>query len=69
MDNIREMPGYGEEENVKRIVLPLHVVKQARNGLFDMNITRRSLFPGLQGYAEALGVMHPVFTDDKEGRT
>jgi hypothetical protein len=61
MDNLREMPGYADPKNVLRMTIPAAAAKKIRADLFGMNITRRSLFPGLDGYAQALGIYHPVF--------
>jgi hypothetical protein len=65
MENLSNMPGYDDEGNLVKLVIPASMVGEARKELFDMNITRRSLFPGLEGYAQALGVYHPVFNPDE----
>ena len=64
MDNLLAMPGHKREENLIKIIIPAKECREMRKRLFDMNITRRSLFPGLEGYAQALGIYHPVFDLD-----
>ncbi len=64
MANIASMPGYGSSRNMFKILIPAPLAEEVRGALFEMNITRRSLFPGLDGYARALGVYHPVFNPD-----
>ncbi len=61
MANLVSMRGHDSPRNVLKIVIPSTLAEEVRGALFEMNITRRSLFPGLDGYARALGVYHPVF--------
>ena len=61
MQNLASMPGHHDPANLIRIVIPVTLVSEVLADLFLMNITRRSLFPGLDGYAQELGVYHPVF--------
>jgi hypothetical protein len=68
MENLASMRGHDEEKNLFRLVIPAECARKARRRVFDMNITRRSLFPGLDGYSQALGVYHPVFRSHKPGR-
>lgn len=68
MQNLMAMPGYDKESNVFRLMIPSTLLEEIRAELYDMNITRRSLFPGLDGYAQALGVYHPVFNPDDPTR-
>lgn len=64
VDNLRAMPGYQDRANLARIVIPPDIVTKLRQQLFEMTITRRTLFPGLDGYAQSLGVWGPVFNPD-----
>jgi FRG domain len=64
MENLRAMDGHDQPANILRIKIPASAAKQMRADLFGMNITRRTLFPGLDGYAQALGIYHPVFNPD-----
>jgi FRG domain len=61
MENLTAMNGHDDPKNVFRIVIPADQIRNMRAALFDMNITRRALFPGLDGYAQSLGIWHPVF--------
>jgi hypothetical protein len=61
MDNLGAMAAHGEATNVVRLVIPIELRGQALRQLFQMNISRTSLFPGLDGYARSLGIYHPVF--------
>ncbi len=68
MDNLTALPGVGDEANLLRIVLPRWLPREALKRLHDMNIDRRSLFPGLDGYSQSLSVYHPVLDDpDRTG--
>jgi hypothetical protein len=59
--NLAALPGYQKPGNVLRIVIPKRLVGPGLVQLFRMNVTRTSLFPGLDGYSRALGVYHPIF--------
>lgn len=61
MDNLRSVPGHDDERNLVKIVLPASVRAKAVESLHYMNISRTSLFPGLDGYAQSLGVYHPSY--------
>ena len=61
MENLEAMPGHDKLKNVKKIIIRGRILDEARQQVFDMNITRRTLFPGLDGYAQALGVYHRAF--------
>jgi len=64
MENLEALPGHNEAAHVVKIVIPFELRREALRELFQMNVTRTSLFPGLDGYAQSLGIYHPVF----EGR-
>lgn len=64
MDNVCTMPGYDDPANLVRLVIPPALHRDLLRDLFRMNITRTSLFPGLDGFAQSLGVYHPVFNSD-----
>ena len=46
-------------EHLLKIIIPIGLRRHALEKLFYMNISRTSLFPGLDGYAQSLGVYHP----------
>lgn len=54
MENIRALPGYDSEENVVKFVLDAKAKATAIEELYDRNITRATLFPGLDGFAQSL---------------
>lgn len=61
VDNLQELPGHDSAEHVVQLVIPRALSNEALKQLFQMNVSRTSLFPGLDGFAQALGVYHPVF--------
>jgi hypothetical protein len=61
MDNLRALPQYHSAANVVKLIIPLELRRTALRRLFHMNVSRTSLFPGLEGYARSLGVYHPSF--------
>lgn len=61
--NLQALPGHDDSANVVCLVLPAHDRKEALRDLFHMNVTRASLFPGLDGYAQMLSVYHPTVVD------
>lgn len=60
-ENVRAMPGYNVAENFVKLIIPHGVRREALRRLFDMNISRTSLFPGLDGFSQALGVYDPDY--------
>jgi len=61
MENLLSMPGHGNRRKLVKIVVPASLRREAVEALHYMNITRTSLFPGLDGYAQSLGVYHPSY--------
>jgi hypothetical protein len=59
--NLEAMPGHESEQNLIKIVIPREMRREALKHLFDMNISRTSLFPGLDGFAYSLGVYAPLY--------
>lgn len=60
MVNLEAMPGHDAEENLLKIVIPHGERKEALRRLWEMGISRTSLFPGLDGFAQTLAIYHPV---------
>lgn len=60
MENLTSLSGHDQPERVIKIVIPKRMRSDALRQLFHMNISRTSLFPGLDGYAASLGVYHPT---------
>ncbi len=62
-ENLKSMRGWDKEENIQKITLKFcrDEVIRARGQLFDLNITRATLFPGLDGFAQSLRVNPPKF--------
>jgi len=63
MRNLVALDGHEKSDNLIKIVIPHELRKEALERLFDMNISRTSLFPGLDGYAQSLGIFHPSFRE------
>lgn len=61
VDNLAALPGHDNADRVLKIIIPESCAEDALVSLFQMNVSRASLFPGLDGYAQALGVLHPSF--------
>jgi hypothetical protein len=59
--NLTAMPGYEDPGNALKLVIPFSLRREALRQLFQMNISRTNLFPGLDGYAQSLNVYHTVF--------
>ena len=64
MDNLYALEGYAQGNNCIKIEIPKKLRVEAIEQLFAMNISRTSLFPGLDGYAGSLGIFHPSFRPD-----
>ena len=58
-ENLKSLEGFDNEENLVKLIIPDHLRLEALARLHAMNINRASLFPGLQGFAESLGIYHP----------
>lgn len=66
-ENLKSLPGHDDGNNVVRIEIPKSLQEEAIEYLYYMNITRTSLFPGLDGYARALRIYHPIFNAEEWG--
>jgi hypothetical protein len=60
MDNLRALSGFDAPDRIVRVIIPAAMKREAIRSLFYMNVSRTSLFPGLDGYARSLGVYHPA---------
>jgi hypothetical protein len=63
--NLEALPDHDRAENVYRLKLVAPIKNDALRQLFLMNVTRASLFPGLDGYAQMLGIYHPLLADPR----
>jgi hypothetical protein len=61
MDNLHALPDTDDTQHAVRIVIPRAQRLTALSQLFYMGIARSSLFPGLDGYAQSLGVFHSAY--------
>jgi len=59
-ENLSNMPGYDKKTNLKRIIIPRSIQSEAMESLFNMNISRATLYPGLDGFSSSLGIYHPM---------
>jgi hypothetical protein len=64
MQNLEALPGHDSGENFVKVIIPAKMKRQALEHLFYMNVSRTSLFPGLDGYASSLGIYHPAFNQE-----
>ena len=55
------MLGSDAEDRFLKIIIPQAEARLAVRRLYSMDISRTSLFPGLDGYAHSLGVWNPAF--------
>ena len=62
MDNFAELPGHEEVSNVVKLRLPASERPEAMESLHYMNISRTTLFPGIDGYAQSLAKYHHLFS-------
>lgn len=60
-DNLTAMHGHDDPANLLKLILPHTERRDALRHLYEMNISRTSLFPGLDGFAQSLGVYHPGY--------
>jgi len=56
----RAMPGWNDPSKVLRLDIPLDERRPALKALHSMNISRATLFPGPDGFAQSLKVYHPL---------
>lgn len=61
MDNLRALPGHNDHRNVARLRVPRLHLPALIADLYNINITRATLFPGLDGFARSLEVNLPSF--------
>lgn len=64
-DNLVSLPGSNQFGNVRKFLLSPEIRKDGLEQLYYMNISRTSLFPGLDGYAQSLGVFHSIYNPMK----
>jgi hypothetical protein len=57
--NLCFLSGWHEKRNIKKIIIPQRLRRRALDKLFAMNISRATLFPGLDGFAQSLKVTLP----------
>jgi len=59
-ENLAALSDHDDADCVLKLVIPLKERAEAIRQLFQMKVSRTSLFPGLDGFAESLSVFHPV---------
>jgi hypothetical protein len=65
-ENLMAMRGWNDENNLLRLIIQPDLHKKTLGLLFNMNVTRATLFPGLDGFAQSLGVYRPVLDMNNE---
>ena len=63
LENLEALPNHDHRDNVIKIVIPFTERRTALKHLFQMGISRTTLFPGLDGFADSLSIYHPVVDD------
>lgn len=58
--NLNAMPGASDPSNVQKLTIQHREHPQVLKMLHSMNISRATLFPGLDGFAQSLKVYHPL---------
>ena len=58
--NLSQLKNHDDEKNVIKIMIPKKERLEFLAFLFDMNISRTTLFPDLEGFAKTLGIYHPT---------
>jgi hypothetical protein len=67
-ENLAAVPSATDKANLKKIILPRALLKDAIAHLRSMNISNATLFPGIDGYAKSLRhrIGFPEHVDDSE---
>jgi len=60
-ENFEALPGHDNAANAEKIIIRYECRKKILRDLFYMNVSRTSLFPGIDGYAKSLGIYHPAY--------
>jgi hypothetical protein len=58
-ENLRSLPGWNKRQNIVKIIIPQRFKKGILDILDGMNISRATLFPGLDGFAKSLNILPP----------
>jgi hypothetical protein len=59
-ESLKALGGSAPTHKIKKLVVPADRRLEFLERLWSMNISRASLFPGLDGFAQSLGVYHPI---------
>lgn len=63
-DNLKALPDWDKEQNLYQLVIPPSMRQAGLKDLLDMNISRATLFPGLDGFARSLSISIPRGWDE-----
>lgn len=55
-DNLRALPGHGDQSNLVCFLLPRAAMTSLGKTLHDTNVTEATLFPGIDGFARSLSI-------------
>jgi hypothetical protein len=58
--NLKAMPGFNDPSKVLKLTIKHDEHRHALKTLHSINISRATLFPGLDGFAQSLKVYHPL---------
>lgn len=65
-NNLIQLKNHDDNKYVIKIRIPKGIRLEIMKYLFEMNISRTTLFPGLEGFAKTLGIYHPMAKIDIE---
>ena len=68
MSNLSSLQGVHDSKKVVKIIIPKSERLNALAALWSMGLSRAVLFPGIDGYAQSLGVYHSLFAPTPYGK-
>ncbi len=67
MSNLTSLQGVDDSKNIVKIIIPKSERLKALQALWSMGLSRAVLFPGIDGYAQSLGVYNSLFNPTPYG--
>ncbi len=65
--NLLAIAGSDAKSNITKIVIPRRLRNEVIRKLFTMGVSRTTLFPGLDGFAQSLAVWHSAYEPNRWG--
>ena len=71
MDNLKELKNWNQENSIEKVICRMSIddLHKAINECRRMNISRESLFPGLEGFAQSMRYHLYFYRDSFNRRT